>query len=313
MLLYAALRIAQALVVVVGAYTLTFIGIHLLPTDPIVNYLVANEMSLDPETIHQMKQYYGYDRPLHEQFFSQLWGIAQGNFGYSLKTARPVTTEISDVILSTLQLAGTATLIALLAAFLLVTINSLTTSKRLSAIVVSVPPLISAVPTFLLGMVMLQIFSFKLGWLSVFPDGSLLSLLMPALALGLHLSAPLAQVMIKAVESARAQPFVVAVRAKGVTRIGLFFRHLLKFAASSGLTMLGLIVGGLLAGSVVTETVFSRPGVGRVLQEAVSSQDIAVVQGFVILIAAIYAFTNLIVDLIYPMLDPRVAITAPAR
>lgn len=306
MIRYILSKIGQGLSVVAGTYLVTFIGIHLLPSDPILNYLMANEMAIDAETVAKMKAYYGFDRPVHEQFLTQLTGILQGDLGYSLKTARPVMQEIGDVAFSTLQLAGTAALIALAITFLIVAAADLTRSPALRAVVQGIPPLLGAIPGFWLGMVLLQFFSFKLRILSVFPDGSWLSLLVPAFVLGVYVAAPLAQVMLKSVEAARALPFVDTVRAKGGTRRWIFTRHLLKYAAGSGMTVLGLAVGGLLAGSVVTETVFSRPGVGRVLQDAVANQDIALVQGFVILIAALYVTVNLIVDLLYPLLDPRI-------
>jgi len=302
---YALSKLGQALIVVIGAYIVTFVGIHLLPADPIINFLVANEMAVDPETILKMKQYYGFDKPLYEQFFIQLGGILQGNLGYSLKSTRPVTEEIGDVVFSTLQLAGTAALIALVLAFLIVAAADLTRSKAARSVLRGIPPLLGAIPSFWLGMVLLQFLSFRLKVMSVFPDGSWLSLLVPAVVLGVYVAAPLSQVMIKSVDAARTLPFVDTVRAKGGTRSWIFLHHLLKYAAGNGATVLGLAVGGLLAGSVVTETVFSRPGVGRVLQDAVANQDIALVQGFVILIAALYVTVNLIVDLLYPLLDPR--------
>jgi peptide/nickel transport system permease protein len=308
MIRYALSKLGQALFVVTGAYIVTFIGIHLLPSDPIMNYMIANEMALDAETIAKMKHYYGFDRPLYEQFFVQLGGILQGNLGYSLKSARPVTQEIGEVVFSTLQLAGAAALIALAITFAIVAAADLTRSNRLRAVIEGIPPLLGAMPSFWLGMVLLQLLSFKLRILSVFPDGSWLSLLVPAFVLGLYVAAPLSQVMLKSVETARALPFVDAVRAKGGTRGWIFLRHLLKYTAGNGATVLGLAVGGLLAGSVVTETVFSRPGIGRVLQDAVSNQDIALVQGFVILIAGLYVTVNLVVDLLYPLLDPRIVV-----
>lgn len=303
---YVLSRLGQALIVVLGAYAVTFVGIHLLPSDPIVNFLANNEMALDPDTIAQMKQYYGFNKPVWEQFLAQLAGIARGELGYSLKSARPVIEEIGDVLPSTTALAGTATALALLITFLIVAAAELSPSRRLRGAILALPPLLGAIPTFWLGMVLLQLLSFRLKVLSVFPDGSWPSLLVPSLVLAVYVAAPLSQVMLKSVEAARAQPFVEAVRAKGAGRAWIFFHHLLKFAAGSGVTVLGLAIGSLLAGSVVTETVFSRPGVGRVLQDAVANQDIALVQGVVILIALLYVTVSLAVDMLYPLLDPRV-------
>jgi peptide/nickel transport system permease protein len=305
-LAYAGRELAQAASVLLGAYTISFIAIHLLPSDPITNFLVDNGMALDPDTIARMKAYYGFDRPAYQQFFIQLWGILHGNLGYALSTGRPVLQDISDVLPSTLRLTGASVLLTLLVTFLVVTAASLTRTPWLRRAIYAVPPLFSAIPTFWLGMVLLQALSFRLRVLSLFPDGSWLSLLVPALVLSVHLSAPLSQVMLKSVDTARQQPFINAIRAKGALRSWVYFRHLLKYAAGNGVTVLGLLLGGLLAGAVVTETVFSRPGVGRILQDAVANQDIALVQAFVLLIAALYVVVNFVVDLLYPLLDPRI-------
>ncbi len=299
-------RLAQAGVVLLGAYTVTFVAIHLLPSDPITTFLLENGMALDTRTIAEMKLYYGFDTPAWQQYFIQLNGILHGNLGYALSTGRPVLQDISDVLPSTLRLAGAALVLTLLISFLIVTAANLIQAKWLRAVLYALPPLLGSIPTFWLGMLLLQLLSFRLRVLSLFPDGSWLSLLVPAFVLSVYLSAPLSQVMLKSVDAARVQPFVNAVRAKGASRSWVYFHHLLKYAAGNGITVLGLLIGGLLAGAVVTETVFSRPGVGRILQNAVANQDIALVQAFVLLIAALYVAVNFTIDLLYPLLDPRV-------
>jgi len=305
-IVYLGRELAQAASVLLGAYTVSFVAIHLLPSDPITNFLVDNGMALDPDTIAKMKLYYGFDRSAYEQFFTQLWGIVHGNLGYALSTGRPVLQDLSDVLPSTLRLAGASLVLTLLLTFSIVTTASLTNIKWLNRTVYALPPLFSAIPTFWLGMVLLQVLSFRWRVLSLFPDGSWMSLLAPAFVLSVHLSAPLSQVMLKSVDAAWQQPFVNAIRAKGASRSWVYFRHSLKYAAGNGITVLGLLVGGLLAGAVVTETVFSRLGVGRILQDAVANQDIALVQAFVLIIAALYVVVNFAVDLLYPLLDPRI-------
>ncbi len=266
-------------------------------------------MALDPKTIATMKLYYGFDKPVWAQYFIQLFGILHGNLGYALSTGHLVLQDIADVLPATFRLAGTALGLALLIAFTIVTVANLVQARRVHDAIVMLPPLMSAIPTFWLGMVLLRLLSFRLQVMSLFPDGSALSLLVPALVLAIYLAAPLAQVMLKSVDAARTQPFVDVVRAKGAGRAWVYLRHLLKYAAGSGLTVLGVQIGGLLGGAVVTETVFSRPGVGRILEDAVANQDIALVQAFVLLIAALYVVVNFTIDLIYPLLDPRIRMT----
>lgn len=305
---YIVARVGQAAAVLLGAYTATFVGIQLLPGDPITNFLSSGESPLPEESIQVMKAYYGYDKPVVEQFFSQLGGVFQGNVGYSFVSGREVTDELGRAIGPTLELTAAAIVLAFLIALAIVTTTALTQHAKLREIVSNIPPFIAGIPSFWLGLVVLQFLSFRLRVMSIFPDGSVLSLLVPATILGLYLSAPLAQVMVKAVDNAQRQPFVTVLRAKGASESRIYFRHLLKYTAGSAITILGLLLGGLIAGTVVTETVFSRQGVGQVLAKAVTHQDLALVQGFVVLFAAVYVVINLIVDLLYPLFDPRIVI-----
>jgi peptide/nickel transport system permease protein len=302
-------RLLQAVSVLLGAYTLTFLIIHLLPSDPITNFLVQNGMALDAATVDAMKAYYGFDHPVYQQYFIQFFGILHGNPGYALSTGHPVLQDIGDVLPPTLRLAGTALALSLLIAFTVVTAANLIRPGRLQDAIVAVPPLLSAIPTFWLGMVLIRYLSFRLQVIPLFPDGSLVSLLVPAFVVAISLSAPLAQVMLKRLEAARRQPFVDVLRAKGAPETWIYFRHLLKYAAGGGITILGVQIGGLLGGAVVTETVFSRPGIGRILTDAVANQDIALVQAFVLLIAGLYVTVSLLIDLLYPLLDPRIRLT----
>jgi peptide/nickel transport system permease protein len=179
---------------------------------------------------------------------------------------------------------------------------------------VALPPLFAAAPVFWVGIVVLNVLSFRLGWISAFPDGSFPSILVPSLVLGLPLSAAMAQVLLKSVDTVRAGDFVDVVRAKGAGKHWVFWRHVVRNAAGPGLTVAGTVLGTLVGGTVVTETVFARAGIGRVLQTAVSQQDVSLVQGFILIIAGLYVVVNLIIDLLYPVLDRRILLTAgPAR
>lgn len=310
LLRYAASRVAQAAVVLLGAYTLTFLGIQLLPGDPITTFLTNNDMQLDPQVIAVMKSYYGFNGTVVQQYSGQLGQLLTGNLGYSITSGRPVLLEIRDAAPSTVRLAAAAVGIALLITFVIVAVSDLGRGGWLRAVARALPALMAAIPTFWLSLIVLRYLSFELNVMSIFPDESLLSLLVPALMLAIFLSAPLSQVLVDAVEHARGQPFVKTLQAKGAGPSWIFFRHLLKYVAGSAVTLIGLMIGTLLAGAVVTETVFSRPGVGRMLERAVTNQDLALVQGFVLLVAAIYVITSLTVDLLYPLLDPRIV---PAR
>lgn len=238
------------------------------------------------------------------QYFAQLNQVLHGHFGFSLSSGQAVTDRIGGVIGETLKLAATATAFAVLFA---VSVTALaTTCAPVRSVLRAIPPLFGAVPTFWLGLVVLQVFSVQLGLISLFPDGSVTSLLVAALVLAVPVSAPIAQVLGKNIDATLALPHVNTARAKGGTPGWVIRKHVVKNAAGPALTVTATTVGALLGGSVVTETVFSRSGVGAVLLQAVSSQDISLIQGLVLLTAVAIVTANLAVDLIYPLLDPRV-------
>jgi peptide/nickel transport system permease protein len=306
---YVLARIGQAVVVLLLAFTVIFWGVSILPTDPVTIFVAKGEGYFNPDVVRQVKEFYGYDRPAWEQYFTQLNYLVHGQFGFSLSSGQAVTDRIGSVIGETLKLASTATVLALIFAGAIVLLATTGKVEWLRTFIRSIPSLFSAVPTFWLGLVVLQIFSVQLGLFSLFPDGSLASLLIPALVLAVPISAPIAQVLLKNAEATLALPHINTARAKGGTPGWVIRKHVLKNAAGPALTVTATTIGALLGGSVVTETVFSRSGLGTVLLQAVSNQDISLIQGLVMLTTVIIVGANLIVDLIYPVLDPRVTKT----
>ncbi|MGV9796923.1 ABC transporter permease [Mycobacterium sp. NPDC003449] len=306
MVRYAAARVAQSLFVLVVAYTAIFIGVTMLPTDPVSIFVAKGDGQFNADVINQVKEFYGYDRPVYVQYFAQLNQLLHGQFGFSLSSGQAVTERIGGVIGETLKLAATATALAIAFALSILLLSATTKFGWLRTFVRSIPPLFSAVPTFWLGLVILQIFSVQLGLFSLFPDGSVASLLVPALVLSVPISAPIAQVLLKNAEATLALPHVNTARAKGGSPAWVIRRHVLKNAVGPALTVTATTIGALLGGSVVTETVFSRSGLGTVLLQAVSNQDISLIQGLVLLTTVVIVGVNLLVDLIYPILDPRV-------
>lgn len=302
---YLALRTGQAILVVWLAYTLVFLAVQLLPSDPVTIFLTADS-AVDQAAIDTMKAQYGYDQPLAVQYFHQLLALLQGDAGYSLTSGEPVMQRIGGALGSTLALAGSALAAAVVIALTVVSAAVLAPSPRARRILANLPPLFSAVPVFWLGLVLLELLSIRLGVLSIFPDGSFLSLAVPVFVLAVHVSAPLAQVLLKSADQVYRLPFIDVLRAKGASPARIFFRHVLKNAAGPALAILGITVGTLFAGSVITETVFSRTGLGSVVLQAVTAQDVPLVQGLVLLTAGVFVAVNLAVDLIHPLLDPRI-------
>lgn len=304
MVRYVLARVGQSALVLLLAFTVVFLGVSVLPTDPATIFVAKGEGYFNPDIVTEVKAFYGYDRPLWVQYVSQLNQLLHGHFGFSLSSGQAVTDRIGGVIGQTLQLAATATALALLFAGAIMVLA--TTGGPVRSVVRALPPLFGAVPTFWLGLVVLEVFSVQLGLMSLFPDGSVAALLVPALVLAVPISAPIAQVLLKNVAATLALPHVRTARAKGGTPGWVLRRHVLKNAAGPALTVTATTVGALLGGSVVTETVFSRAGLGSVLLQAVSNQDISLIQGLVLLTTVVIVAANLLVDLVYPILDPRV-------
>lgn len=302
---YLVQRLSQAIVVVWLAYTVIFVAVHSLPSDPVTLFL-SRDATVDPETIATMQAQYGYDKPLLVQYFNQLGGILTGDLGYSLVAGQTVVQRLADVLPSTLQLAASALVLTFVLSLVLVVGANLPRSATVRAFFANLPAFFISIPIFWLGLLALQLFSIHLGWVSLFPDGSVATLALPVLVMAIHLSAPLTQVLNKSLDGVYEQPFVDVLRAKGASEAWIFFRHALKNAATSALTVLGNITGLTIAGAVVIEMVFSRAGLGQLILNSVTQQDIPLLQGIVILTSIVFVLINLIVDLLYPTLDPRI-------
>lgn len=299
-------RVGQALLVLWLTYTAVFVFINLLPSDQI-EILFDPAENLSSEAANMIRSYYGLDRPLVVQYLDQLWHAVRGDLGFSISTGIPVLTRIGSVAGNTLVLASSALAIAITISLTVAYISSTTRSARLKGMLRAIPELFSSIPTFWLGLVALHFFSIRLGLISIFPDGSLSSLMIAALVLAIPVSAPITQVLCASVEHASRQGYATVARAKGLSRSAVLLRHIAKNAAGPGITVVGLSIGSLFAGSVVTETVFGRIGLGGILLQAIGKQDIPLVQGMVVMTATIVVLVNLLVDLLYPLLDPRIA------
>lgn len=302
---YLAIRAGQAVLVLWLTFTVVFGAISTLPSDPITIFL-ASDAGGDPALIEQMRGFYGYDRPWYEQYGLQLANLVRGEFGFSLSSGQSVIERVGGVVGNTAALASTGLLFSILIAVGIAAAAFLVPSARIRAVIIATPSLFSAIPVFWLGLIVLQVFSFQLRILSLFPDGSLLSLVVPAAVLAIPVSAPIAQVLLKNVEQASELAFVGTARAKGASPARVFWRHVLRASLGPVATVISTTLGVLVAGSVITETVFARPGLGSVLLRAVIAQDVPLVQGLVFLTTLVVVITTLIVDLLLPLLDPRV-------
>ncbi|MFT2815623.1 ABC transporter permease [Leifsonia sp. A12D58] len=310
---YFAGRIGQAALVLWAAFTITFVLLQALPGDSIMIKFENPELGLSPEQILEIRTRYGVDEPAVIQYLHTLLGFLGGDFGYSIQTGTPVIERLAEGLPETLKLASAGFLLAVVLAVLIAFTASYTRFAWLRGVLLAVPSLFISIPTFWLGILLVQVFSFQLRWVPVIGGNEIQSLILPVLTLAIPISAPLAQVLCRSLDSVYTQPFVAVAQAKGASRQWILWRHVCRNAMVPTLTIAGLVFGELIAGSVVTETVFGRNGIGRLTEQAVASQDVPVIQAVVVLAALVFVVVNLVVDLLYPVLDPRLTPKRPAR
>ncbi|KAB7897155.1 ABC transporter permease subunit [Rouxiella sp. S1S-2] len=298
-------RIGQALLVLWAAFTLSFVLLQALPGDAILIKFQDPSMGLSPAQIEEMRAAYGADLPLWQQYLHTLGSFLHGDFGFSIQAGVPVTQLLVSNFPPTLRLAILGFLLAVALAVFIAFASNLLPLRWLKSALLGLPALFISVPTFWLGIALIQVFSFRLGWIPVINPGEWLGLILPVVTLAVPISAPLAQILIRSIDKVQTQPFVSVARAKGASRSRVLWRHVARNAMLPALTIAGLLFGELIAGALVTETVFGLNGIGQLTQQAVNNQDLAVLQAIVVISATAYVAINLLVDLVYPLLDPR--------
>ena len=309
MLWYVGRRVGLALGVLWAAFTVSFVVLWLVPGDP-VEVMASGGLDgepLTPQQLAELRARYGFDKPLLAQYGDRLWAALHGDFGASIQSGLGVRTQITDALPPTLRIALGGLMCAVLFGGSLALVATYTRVRWLRQVLMSLPSLAVSMPTFWVGLMLVQLFAFQLRLLPSVGANGAESVILPAITLGLPTGALVAQVLAKSLSQALDEPYIVTARAKGVGRVAIHFGHALRNATIPALTVLGYVVGNLLAGSVVVETVFNRPGLGRLTVQAVSVQDIPLVQGIVVFAAAVFVLANLLVDLLYPVLDPRIA------
>lgn len=302
-------RVGQALLVLWGAYSITYFILYLLPGDTLSILLSASGIEVDalsPADLARARSYYGLDKGLFEQYFELLWRALHGDFGSSLSLNRPVTQLLAERLPQTLQLAGLAIVLSIIGGIGLAYLTAYVRWRPLKVALARIPSLGFSVPVFWMGLLLIQVFAFSLGWFPATGSRGLDSLVLPAITLAIPSAAVYAQVLQRSFQGVWNEPYIATAYAKGLSRGQVQYRHAFKNAALPILTLFGLQVGNTVSGAVLVETIFSRNGVGRLAQEAVLRQDIPVVLAIVAVSAAAFVLVNLIVDLLYPVLDPRI-------
>ncbi len=302
---YVLSRIGQALLVLWAAFTLSFILLQAMPGDAVLIKFLNPEYGLSPEQIADIRAAYAVDSGVLAQYVQTLANFLRGDFGYSIHAGVPVSAQLATNLPPTLKLAALAFLTAAALAVAIALLSSLSPFGWLRNLVQSLPSLFISIPVFWLGIMLIQIFSFRLKLVSVINPGPWESLILPVVTLSLPIAAPLAQILIRNIDEIRTRPFVSVAIAKGATQARVLWRHVARNAMLPALTIAGVLFGELLAGAVVTETVFGLNGIGGLTERAVGNQDLAVLQAIVVISAAAFVAINLAVDLAYPLLDPR--------
>ncbi|MEX8194648.1 ABC transporter permease [Comamonas guangdongensis] len=300
-------RSGQALVVLWAAFSVSFVLLQLMPGDAVLIKFLNPDLGLGPEQIAEIQAAYGADQPVWRQYLHTLGQFLTGHFGYSLQAGVPVSQGLATNLPPTLRLAALGLVAALLLALGLALAASVARVRMLRMLLQSLPSLFASIPVFWLGIMLIQWVSFRLGWVPVINPGPWQGLILPTLTLAVPISAPLAQILMRNLDAALAQPYVAVARAKGASQLQVLLRHAARNALLPVLTMGGMLFGELLAGAVVTEAVFGLNGLGSLTQQAVGNQDTAVLQAVVMVSATAFVTINLIVDLLYPWLDPRLA------
>ncbi|MGH8011014.1 MAG: ABC transporter permease [Candidatus Binataceae bacterium] len=306
MVSYLVRRILGLIPVALGVATLTFGLIHMVPGDPVVAMLGE---SASPGDIVAMRHQLGLDRPIWQQYLSFLDGLVHGNLGTSISTNEPVSRLIAQRYPATLELAFAGLVVAVVVAFPLGIIAGANPGGvgDLSAMGFAIVGI--SIPHIYLGPLLMIIFSLDLGWLPLTGRGGIAHLVLPAITLGTALAAIVARMLRQSVVQTLQTDYMRTARGKGLSRIAALLRHGLRNALTPVITLLGLEAGALLTGAIITEVIFSWPGLGRLLITAISARDYPLVEGCVLTFAMSYVVVNMLTDFAYSLADPRIRLS----
>jgi len=297
-------RIFASIVVVLGALVFVFCILYLLPGDPVLSIL--DPATATPEMIENMRKQLGLDQPFYVQFTNYFTGILQGDFGTSLVNSDPVLPKILLHFPATMALTLTSTFLSVVIGVVLGVLSAIHRNSWIDVVARLVGLFGISMPTFWSGILLILIFSVYLGWFPAMGSDGLMTLILPSLALGFVGAGFIVRMVRNSMLEVINEHFIVTLRSKGLSERAVMYRHALRNALIPAITIIGIHIGDLLAGTVIIETVFSRQGIGRVIADAIMARDLPVVQGVVFFSAIVYVVVNLLVDLSYSLIDPRV-------
>jgi len=296
-------RLLLTIPVILGVSTLVFLFIHFIPGDPI--QVMLGE-SAKPADIEELRKGLGLDKPLHEQYLLFLEGLITGNLGSSIHTGQPILPTILKRIPATLELTISSMFVALLLSIPLGVISAREQYSLVDNSSMFFALLGISMPNFWLGPLLILLFSVNLGWLPVSGRGELRHLILPAITLGTALMAKLTRMTRSSVLEILHEDYITTARSKGLRELIVVFKHALRNALIPVITVIGIQCGALLSGALITETIFAWPGLGRLTITAIRKRDYPLVQGCVLVISLSYVLVNLLTDLAYAWVDPRI-------
>jgi len=297
-------RLILSVVVLWLVVTIAFLAMRFVPGDPVA--LMLQKSGASAQRIAEVRHQLGLDQPTAVQYVKYLAGVVRGDLGKSIFTGRPVTEVVLEQFPATLELTIASMVVGVSLGLLLGLASALREGSLLDNALMVFAVFGVSMPSFWFGLLLIYGFSLRLGWLPATGQGGISRLIMPAVVLGLGIAATIARITRSSMVEVMRKEYITTARAKGLRERVVIARHALKNALIPILTMIGLEVGWLLGGAVVTETVFSRQGLGRLTINAVTQMDFPLVQGAVLFMAVFYMASNLAVDVLYVVVDPRI-------
>ncbi|MGL4442890.1 MAG: ABC transporter permease [Alsobacter sp.] len=300
---YVLRRIAGMIPVLLFTWTIVFVVLQVIPGDP-VNLMLAG-VPASQEVRDNERKRLGLDRPVVERYFTFLARAAKGDLGESFRTRQPVGKMILEQARSTLELALGGLLVGLLVGIVLGVLAGVKPNSWVDTLCMTLALMGVSLPSFWIGMLLIWVFGNVLGWVPIVGRG-LPALILPSITVGLFIAGGFARLVRSSIIEAMGQDYIRTARAKGLPRTKIVFKHALRNAMIPPVTLLGVQIGVLIGGAVVTENVFARPGLGTMLVEAVLTKDMPLVQALVVYTTAAYLFVNLVIDILYGVIDPRI-------
>ncbi|WP_308011051.1 ABC transporter permease [Streptomyces sp. AC495_CC817] len=300
---------ATVVIVLWGAATLAFLAFRVIPGDP-VSVMLGPQAQVGEDVKAAIRSELGLDRPPLEQYATFIGQLARGDLGESYQLRMPVTEVIGRQLGPTLQLSALALVIALVLAL---AITVLVRGRVGRAVAAGAELVVLSSPVFWIGLLLLSVFAFGLGWFPVSGARNPATLVLPAVTLALPVAALLSQVLRDGLVQAERMPFAETVRARGAGPSWFTVRHGLRHGAAGAITLAAYLTGSVLGGAVLVETVFARPGLGRVTLAAIADRDLPVITGIILLSALVFVVVNVIVELVHPLIDPRLRSSRAGR